>query len=148
MYCGSCMRDNALATALQRQGHQITLIPLYTPLRTEPQSVSIPQVFYGGVNVYLQHASRLFRKTPRVLDWMLDRPWLLNAVGRYGVSTPPEELSGLTVSILKGEEGPALKELRRLLQFLKSDVKPQVVSLPNLMFIGMARLLRQELGVP
>jgi hypothetical protein len=31
MYCGSCMRDNALATALKRLGHGITLIPLFTP---------------------------------------------------------------------------------------------------------------------
>ena len=148
MYCGSCMRDNALATALKRQGHRITLIPLFTPLRTEPQDVSIGQVFYGGVNIYLQHASRLFRKTPRVLDWLLDRNWLLNIAGRYGSTTPPDELGGLTLSILRGEEGPAVKELRRLLQFMKTDVRPQVVSLPNLMFIGVARLLKKELGVP
>jgi glycosyltransferase involved in cell wall biosynthesis len=142
------MRDNALATALKRQGHQITLIPLFTPLRTEPQDASIGQVFYGGVNIYLQHASRLFRKTPRLFDWLLDRPWLLNVAGRYGSTTPPDELGGLTLSILRGEEGPAVKELRRLLQFMKTDVRPQVVSLPNLMFIGVARLLRKELGVP
>ena len=148
MYCGSCMRDNALATALKRQGHQITLIPLFTPLRTEPQDVSIGQVFYGGVNIYLQHATRLFRRTPRVLDWLLDRPWLLNVAGRYGSTTPPDELGGLTLSILRGEEGPAVKELRRLLQFMRTDVRPQVVSLPNLMFIGVARLLKRELGVP
>ena len=148
MYCGSCMRDNALAAALKRQGHQITLIPLYTPLRTEPQTVSIPQVFYGGVNVYLQHVSRLFRWTPRFFDRLLDRPGLLNWAGRWGASTPPEYLSALTMSILQGEEGPALKELRRLLRFLKDDAKPQIVSLPNLMFVGVARLVRQELDVP
>src|SRR5688572_10162737 len=148
MYCGSCMRDNALATALKRQGHQITLIPLFTPLRTEPRDVSIGQVFYGGVNIYLQHASRIFRKTPRLLDWLLDRNWLLNIAGRYGSTTPPDELGGLTLSILRGEEGPAVKELRRLLAFMRADVRPQVVSLPNLMFIGVARLLKQELGVP
>src|SRR5687768_12484428 len=72
MYCGSCMRDNALAMALKRQGHQITLIPLFTPLRTEPQDASIGEVFYGGVNIYLQHATRLFRKTPRLMDWLFD----------------------------------------------------------------------------
>ena len=148
MYCGSCMRDNALATALKRQGHRVTLIPLYTPLRTEPQDASIGQVFYGGVNVYLQHATRLFRKTPRLLDWLFDRPWLLNMAGRYGSTTPPDELGGLTLSILRGEDGPAVKELRRLLQFMKADVRPQVVSLPNLMFIGVAPLLKKELGVP
>ena len=148
MYCGSCMRDNALATALKRQGHQVTLIPLFTPLRTEPQDASIGQVFYGGVNIYLQHASRLFRKTPRILDWLLDRPWLLNVAGRYGSTTPPDELGGLTLSILRGEEGPAVKELRRLLAFMRNDVRPQVVVLPNLMFIGLAPVLRPELGAP
>ena len=148
MYCGSCMRDNALAAALKRRGHGVTLVPLYTPLKTEPQTVSVNEVFFGGVNVYLQHATRLFRHTPRVLDWLLDRPWLLKMAGTYGASTPPAELAELTMSLVKGEEGPAIKELRRLLRFLKDDVRPEIVTLPNLMFIGVARAIQQELGVP
>jgi glycosyltransferase involved in cell wall biosynthesis len=142
------MRDNALANALRRLGHQVTLIPLFTPLRTEPNDGSINQVFYGGVNVYLQHATRLFRKTPRLFDWLFDRPWLLNIASRYGSATPPEQLGGLTLDVLRGEDGPAVKELRRLLQFMKHDVRPQVVSIPNLMFIGVAPVLKKELGVP
>jgi predicted ABC-type transport system involved in lysophospholipase L1 biosynthesis ATPase subunit/glycosyltransferase involved in cell wall biosynthesis len=149
MYCGSCMRDNALATALQRQGHQVMLVPLYTPLRTEEQADSnVGRVYYGGINVYLQHLMGLFRHTPRFFDWMLDRAWVLKAAGRLGVQTPPEKLSGLTLSILKGEHGPAMKELHRLVDFLKQDVKPEIVSLPNLMFIGMAGFLGRELDVP
>ncbi len=89
MYCGSCLRDSALATALKRDGHAVSLIPLYTPLRTEDEPAPRPdarvgQIFYGGINVYLQSASKLFRKTPRFIDWLLDRPWLLNAAGRRG----------------------------------------------------------------
>ena len=148
MYCGSCMRDNALAAALKRQGHGVTLVPLYTPLKTEPQTVAEPEVFFGGVNVYLQHASKVFRHTPRFVDWMLDRPWLLKLAGNYGATTPPEELAELTISLLQGEEGPAVKELRRLLAYLKSDVRPQVVTIPNLMFAGVAPAIQQELGVP
>ena len=34
MYCGSCIHDNALASALQRKGIDFALIPTYTPLRT------------------------------------------------------------------------------------------------------------------
>ncbi len=149
MYCGSCMRDNALATALQRQGHQVLLVPLYTPLRTEEQADSnVGRVYYGGINVYLQHALGLFRHTPRVFDWLLDRDWVLKLAGQLGVQTPPEKLSGLTLSILSGENGPAMKELRRLVEFLKSDIKPDIVSLPNLMFVGMAGFLGRELDVP
>ena len=148
MYCGSCMRDNALAAALMRMGHKVTLIPLYTPLKTEPQGVSHDEVFFGGVNVYLQHASGLFRKTPRAVDWLLDRQWLLNLAGRYGAHTPPEQLAGLTLSLLQGEEGPAVKELRRLLDFLRDVARPQIVTLPNLMFMGVAPTIRRELKVP
>lgn len=185
MYCGSCMRDNALATALQRQGHRVTLVPLYTPLRVEEDgsagpadeaadeimpaaeadsstfgpaapagaagalaSPNVGKVYYGGVNVYLQHALGVFRHTPRLFDWVLDRGWLLNAAGRMGAQTPPEKLVGLTADILKGEHGPTMKELRRLVEFLKTDIKPEVVSLPNLMFIGMAETFRRELAAP
>jgi len=151
MYCGSCMRDNALAATLIRMGHAVTLVPLYTPLRTEDpagSSSAHDEVFFGGVNVYLQHASGVFRKTPRAFDWLLDRNWLLKLAGRYGADTPPEQLAGLTLTILQGEEGPAVKELRRLLAFLKESARPQIVSLPNLMFIGVAPTIRRELGVP
>ncbi|MGB7161118.1 MAG: glycosyltransferase family 4 protein [Tepidisphaeraceae bacterium] len=148
MYCGSCLRDHALAAALMRARHRVALVPMYTPLRTEEQSAADGGIFYGGVNVYLQHASALFRHTPRLLDWLLDRPALLKLAGRFGAQTPPARLGPLTLSVLRGEEGPAVKELRRLLKFLKADVRPQVVSLPNLMFIGLSRLLRRELGAP
>src|SRR5687768_7559657 len=148
MYCGSCLRDNALATALKRLGHHVVLVPLYTPLKTHSPDASTDQVFMAGVNTYLQHASGLFRKTPRALDWLFDRPWLLGLAGKWGANTSPAKLGPFTLSILRGDEGPVLKELRRLVRFLKDDLKPDVVSLPNAMFIGLARMMRQELGVP
>ena len=40
MYCGSCLRDNALAAELMRQGHDVTLLPFYTPTLTDETNVS------------------------------------------------------------------------------------------------------------
>ncbi|MCG3178024.1 MAG: D-inositol-3-phosphate glycosyltransferase [Phycisphaerae bacterium] len=148
MYCGSCMRDNTLAAALIRAGHDVALVPLYTPLRTDEQDVSIGHVFFGGVNVYLQHATRLFRRTPRFVDWVFDRRWLLNLAGRRGASTDPARLGPLTVSTLRGDRGPQVKEVRRLVRFLADSVQPQVVTLPNALFIGVAGALRRGLGCP
>jgi glycosyltransferase involved in cell wall biosynthesis len=148
MYCGSCIRDNQLALALKRLGHDVVLVPLYTPVKTDVENAATGQVFYGGVNTWLQHATRLFRKTPRALDWLLDRPWLLTLAGSYGAQTSPAKLGDFTLDILKGETGNTTKELRRLITFLKSELRPQVVSLPNLMFIGAAKLLKQELNAP
>ena len=147
MFCGSCLRDNALAGALIRAGQRVTLVPLYTPLRTEGESPAINQVFYGGVNVYLQHVSRLFRHTPRLLDRLFDWRGLLRLAGTLGAQTSPARLGGLTLDVLRGEEGGTAKELRRLIGFL-AELRPDIVSLPNLMFIGAARLLGRELGVP
>jgi glycosyltransferase involved in cell wall biosynthesis len=146
MYCGSCLRDHALARALLRGGQRVTLLPMYTPLRAEEGSGANGEVFYGGVNVYLQHASPLFRHTPRWIDWLFDRGALLKLAGSFGTETTPAKLGPLTLSILRGDEGPVAKELHRLIAFLKADVRPQIVSLPNLMFIGLARTLRQQLA--
>jgi hypothetical protein len=35
MYCGSCLRDNALAAELKSRGHDVVLVPLYTPTLTD-----------------------------------------------------------------------------------------------------------------
>ena len=41
MYCGSCSRDNALAVELIARGHDVTLLPLYTPTNPdEPTSAA------------------------------------------------------------------------------------------------------------
>ena len=71
MYCGSCIRDNALAAELKSLGHDITLLPLYTPTLTDEPNVSNHKVFCGGISVYLEQHCALFRKTP----WLLDRLW-------------------------------------------------------------------------
>src|SRR4051812_10154039 len=149
MYCGSCLRDNALAQALIRRGHKVSLIPLYTPLRTDESGVSIKQVFYGGLNTWLQHAIGLiFRHTPRAIDKLFDKPWMLNFAGKLGANTSPPKLGPYTLSILKGINGPQKKELRRLGAFLKDEIKPQLVTLPNAMFLGAAPYLREQLKVP
>ncbi|MDE0504316.1 MAG: glycosyltransferase family 1 protein, partial [Candidatus Poribacteria bacterium] len=41
MYCGTCIHDNTLAAALLKKGHDVALIPTYTPIRTDETDVSI-----------------------------------------------------------------------------------------------------------
>ena len=74
MYCGSCARDNALARELLDRGHDVTLIPVYTPTRTDEPNVSRQRVLFGGISVYLQHYVTLFRKMPRFRRSLLGRP--------------------------------------------------------------------------
>ena len=102
MYCGSCFRDNALAAELMAGGHDVTLVPVYTPTRTDEPNVSRHRVLFGGISVYLQQYSSLFRRTPRVFDRLWDAPWLIGAFANRAVSTDARLLGDLTVSMLEG----------------------------------------------
>ena len=148
MYCGTCIHDNTLAAALQRKGHDVALIPTYTPIRTDETDVSIDRVFYGGINVYLQQKSALFRHTPWMLDRLFDRPSLLNGLSRFSASTSAQDLGSLTVSVLQGEEGQQKKELAKLIKWLRDSYQPDLVQLTNSMFVGFAREMKKALGVP
>ena len=147
MYCGSCIRDNALAAALTRRGHEVTLLPLYTPTRTDEENVSQKRVFFSGISVYLEEYVSLFRWTPWLLDRLWESPWLLKLVsGR--MQTDPGQLGGLTVSMLEGTHGHQRKEFDKLVHWLRDQPRPDVIDISNSMLIGIAEPLKQALGCP
>ena len=147
MYCGTCIHDNTLAAALQEAGHEVALLPLYTPLRTDEEDVSRGQIFYGALNVYLQQKSGLFRHTPRLLDRWLDRPALLSAVSKLAASTDARDLGDLTLSVLRAEHGRQRKELERLVDWLEG-FDPDIVQLANSMLLGIGGEIKRRLDVP
>lgn len=148
MYCGSCLRDNALAAELISRGHDVELLPIYTPTRTDEVNVSRQDVFLGGISLYLEQYVPIFRRTP----WFLDRLWnsklALRLASRWSISTNPKVLGELTLSILKGEDGFQRKEIQKLVQWLLREPLPDVVSLPNSLLIGLAAPLKRALGRP
>lgn len=148
MYCGSCMRDNTLAAALHKLGCDAWLIPTYTPIRTDEQDVSRPQVFMGGINMYLQQKLALFRKLPPFLDRWLDKPWLINWLSSFSIEVDGSNLGELTVSVLQGESGFQKKEIDRLVSWLASEVKPELVNLSNLLIAGCVPAIKRQLGIP
>ena len=146
MYCGSCIRDNTLAKSLRRLGHDVLLVPLYTPPRTDEPSVSGRRVFFGGISVYLEQYSGLFRGTPWLIDRLWEAPWLLRAVSQRGVRTQPGQLGELTVSVLEGRHGRQRKEFDKLVHWLRSEPRPDVIDLSNSMLISLAPALKEAIG--
>lgn len=147
MYCGSCLRDNAVARELMRLREDVLLLPLYTPMRVDRADVQSPRVFYGGINVYLQQKFPYFRK-PRGIDRILDSPRVLKLTNYLAGSTNAAELGPLTVSTILGDEGFQRKEVERLARWLMEDFKPDLINLPNSMFVGAARMLKDATGAP
>ena len=148
MYCGSCLRDNALAAALLARGHDVVLSPVYTPTRTDERNVSQEQVFFGGISVFLQQHSAIFRHTPRAVDRLWDSPWALRMASKRQIKVDPKSLGELTVSMLKGEHGFQAKEIRKLLEWLTAEPRYDLIVIPYSLLLGLAEPLKRELQVP
>lgn len=148
MYCGSCLHDNALAKAIGRLGWDVQLVPLYTPIRTDEQDVSVDQVFLGGLNVYLQQWLPWFRYLPRMLDRFLDRPWLIRRVTSRAIEIDASRLGALALSVLRGSDGNQRKEVHRLVDWLQRTARPDVIVISNLLVSGFAREWKRRSRVP
>jgi glycosyltransferase involved in cell wall biosynthesis len=145
MFCGSCMNDNSLAKALIALGHDVQLVPLYTPIRTDGQDMSQGRIFYGGINMYLQQKFPFFRWLPRWMDRALDQPWLVRWATSYGVKTTAKDLGALAVSVLRGREGFQRKEVERLVEWLAAGGQPDVIHLSNILTAGCVPLLKERM---
>jgi glycosyltransferase involved in cell wall biosynthesis len=148
MYCGSCLRDNAMATELIARGHDVMLLPVYTPTLTDEPNVSNDHVVLGGISAYLEQYVPMFRKTPRWLDRIWDSKTVLGLASRRSISINPQMLGEMTVSVLKGENGFQRKEIDKLIEWLSVQDKPDVINLPYSLLLGMAEPLKRALNVP
>ena len=150
MYCGSCMHDNALAAALKAAGEDVSLFPLYTPMRLDEENVGERQIFCGGIKAYL------LQKYPRPF---FGRDLLLRAAGSQailrlmphfdiGSAVDPVANSQLTISMLKGEDGNQRELLQELVSWIRSSYQPDIVHITNTLLIGVAREFKRSLQVP
>jgi glycosyltransferase involved in cell wall biosynthesis len=148
MYCGSCLRDNAMATELLARGHDVLLLPVYTPTHTDEPNVSQNHVALGGISAYLEQYVPVFRKTPAWLDRLWDSKAALSLASRKSISVNPKMLGEMTVSVLRGEDGFQRKEIKKLIEWVKQLPPPDVVNLPYTLLISLAQPLKEALNCP
>ena len=148
MYCGSCLRDNAMATELLARGHDVLLLPVYTPTFTDEPNISRDHVVLGGISAYLEQYVPFFRKTPQWLDRLWDSKLVLSLASRKSISTNPKMLGEMTVSVLKGEDGFQRKEIHKMIDWLKTEQLPDVINLPYSLLLGLAEPLKTALNRP
>ena len=143
MYCGSCMRDNAVVLGMRDRGEDALLVPLYTPIRTDAEDGSIDEIFFGGINVWLQQKAPFLRWVPAALDHWLDSPKLLAKVATGKVEVDARKLGAMTLSMARGEHGRQRKEVRRLVRWLQREGRPDVLVLTNLLVGGSIPAIRR-----
>ena len=148
MYCGNCLRDNALVAELRRRGHHAVLLPMYLPLNLDERDESAgTRICFGGISVYLDQKFPIFRRAPDWLRRWLASPALLRWATGRAAKTRPEEVGELTISMLRGEEGNQARELTELIGWLKTQTRPDWVCLSNALLVGLTRQLKRDLGI-
>lgn len=147
MYCGNCFRDNALVASLRQAGHSVLMIPVYLPLTLdeEDQSAGVP-IFFNGINVYLEQEFKWFRHAPEWIHRLFASRRLLKWAAGKAAKTKASELGEMTISMMLGEQGNQARELDQLIEFLKTQPKPDIICLSNALLIGMARKFKSELN--
>ena len=64
------------------------------------------------------------------------------------MQTQPEQLGELTVSVLEGRHGHQRKEFDKLVHWLRSEPRPDVIDISNSMLISLAPALKEAIGCP
>lgn len=145
MYCGSCMHDNSLAKALRAQGFDCVLQPVYTPIRTDGESIAGERVFFGGVHIYLLQQVPWLRWVPGSIRRALDWAPVLRLATRRTHDTDAGKLGALAISMLQGAQGRQSDEVQRLVDWLASEMKPDAMLLSNLLIGGAIPSIRARL---
>jgi glycosyltransferase involved in cell wall biosynthesis len=143
------MRDNSLARQLIALGHDVTMLPTYLPHFLDEEDASPDQpIFFGGINVYLQHKFSLFRHTPQWIDKAFDSKWLLRKAAARSGMTSSKDLGEITLSTFRGEDGPLVKEVNKVLTWFKEQGSPDIIFLSTIMLAGIGKVLKRELNIP
>jgi glycosyltransferase involved in cell wall biosynthesis len=149
-YCQNCVRDIGLIRALHRAGHRVMFVPLYLPMMETPDMAGVRHapVFYGAINIYLAQKLPLYRRLPKSAQRALDAPRLLRWAARRAGTTRASRLGDLTLSMLEGRDGRQRRELDHLLDWLRTQPRPDVIHISNALLLGMVPALREALRAP
>jgi len=147
-HCGSCLHDEVLVRGLRQRGHDAAINALYLPLVLDhKEGIDGDDVQMGGINMYLQTKSALFRHAPAFVERLLDRPGLLRKAANRADMTSPDELGRMTEQMLLGQSGKTQHEIDRLITHLQEErEQPDVVLLNNALLLGLAAPIADALN--
>lgn len=143
MFCGSCMHDNSWAKGLRAEGAEVSLLPMYTPIRVDEEDQTSTPVFFGGINCYLNDRFAWWKFVPRILTRWLDSPAIIRRATRRAVGNDARQLGSMTVSMLRGEEGPHRQAINEFVDYVR-QLRPDVICFSNSMLCPPLRTLRQS----
>ena len=146
-YCENCVRDNALISGLRALGHSVTIVPMYLPLKDNDAAGGVAPVMFGAVRLYLIDKFPSLKRIPEKILRSLDHRSILKMAASFASSTRADGNEAMTISMLKGADGPFADEFDKSAEAIK-ELKPDLVFLSNAFLLGIASAIKAKMPVP
>ncbi|MDR0711351.1 MAG: glycosyltransferase [Prevotellaceae bacterium] len=144
-YCGNCFRDSLHAHALRQAGHDVTVMPLYLPLKDASFAGNTP-LFFPAVSLFVAQKYFRKRKIPRLLEKFLSSDFALNMAASLSGTTTPNGLEDMTLSMITGDDSVFCHQAAPLISWIKKEAQqPDVIHLSSSLIIGIAKAIRREM---
>lgn len=144
-YCGNCFRDALQAQALQQAGHEVCVMPLYLPMKYASEGVP---VFFPATSFFIEQAAFRKKGMPAWLRKATSAAPLLRMASSLSGTTSSAGMEGMTLSMIGGGDGAFRRNVEELMAWIRDDGLPDVMHLSSTLLLGIARPIREELGVP
>ena len=149
MYCGSCLRDNALAAELIARGHDVVAAArLHADAHRRAERQPPTRCSSAASASTSSSTAPLFRHTPRLLDRLWDSEWALRLASKRQIKVDPKSLGELTVSMLRGETASSARRSASCWTGSRTEPRFDIVNLPYTLLIGLAEPLERTLRRP
>ena len=148
-YCGNCYRDMLYIRAIRKvPGMTAKAIPLYLPPDKTSEGADFDKnVFFGAISMYLREKVGFLKNMPSFLDKIVDALPLLRLAARQAGATRTEGFEELTLNMIEGDNAFRKNEVDRLVDYLVSDGKPDIIHLSNALILGLARQIKKRIDV-
>jgi glycosyltransferase involved in cell wall biosynthesis len=148
-YCSNCYRDMLYFRAVKMvPGMEATAIPLYLPPeKGYIESGFDTNVFFGAISLYIRGKVHFLGNMPSFLDKILDAPPLLKIAAKQAGTTRTQGLEDITLNMINSHYSSREKEVKRLVNYLVKNGKPDIIHLSNALIIGLARQIKQLIDV-
>lgn len=146
-YCGNCFRDNLQASALRKAGQDVAIMPLYLPLKHTSFQADTP-LFFPATTYYIAQKFFRKRKMPKWLASFIGSGTLLNMASSLSGTTSAEGMEGMTLSMITGDDPAFVDQVNRLIHWINTQEKPDIIHLSSTLLTGIAKALRQETNIP
>ena len=145
-FCGNCYRDNLMAQALHRAGHEVTVVPLYLPLKHIGKLQGAAPLFFPATTYYVEQKTG--RRSPRWLRNLFDSKPALGMAASFSGTTTAEGMEDMTFSMIEGTDRTFLRHADELTRWIKQEGQPDIIHLSSSLLIGIAKHIKEQLDIP